>query len=298
MEISTKNWMKNLDFDIPVLRYNIPGTHDCVTQYVQFPHISRCQNMNIFEQLCLGVRALDIRVASSGERLVMVHGIAKAFNSPNRLGKQMDLADVLSHCYRFLEENPSETVIFQFKNDSNKENEKCFDNLLYTYIKGNENRWFTENRVPSLGEAKGRIILIRRCKAEQSHDFTDSDMGIDFSKWVEQDTAVPEPLLLETSGKFKETFMVQDRFKYKPIPRWNECIKPFLDSAAPFDGRYIINYLSTAGGLKGPERNARYINAQFMKYPLDKSNYYGTIYCDFPTKALICKIIETNFQTV
>lgn len=295
MEINTMNWMKALDSNKPVLQYNIPGTHDCVTQYIQFPHISKCQNMNLYDQLCLGIRALDIRVASKGERLVMVHGIAKAFNTPNRLGRQMDMEDVLGHCYRFLDENPSETIIFQFKNDSNSENEKSFNNLFYTYIKGEGGKWFVENRIPSLGEARGKIVLIRRCKAEKRNEFTDLNTGIDFSEWVEQDAAVPDPLVLETSGEHAESFIIQDRYKYKPVPRWNECIKPFLDRAKPFDGKYRINYLSTAGGFKGPEKNARFINAEFMKYPLDKSNYYGTVYCDFPTKELVCKIIETNF---
>lgn len=295
MEINSLNWMKNLDDNKKLLEYNLVGTHDCVTQYVQLPYFARCQNMNIYEQLSIGVRALDIRVASRGRRLVMVHAFTKAFNTPNRLGRQMDFADVLSHCYKFLDENPSEAIVVQFKNDSGRENEKCFDNLFYTYIKGNEHRWFLENRVPTLGEARGRIVLIRRCKMERRYEFTDKNTGIDFSKWREQDTVAPDPLLLEISGEFKADFIVQDRYKYKPVPRWAECIEPFLDKAKPFDGTYIINYLSTSGGLKGPYNNAKYINAQFMACPLDSKNYYGTIYCDFPTKALTDKVMETNF---
>lgn len=295
MMIDSLKWMKALDDNISLFKINMAGTHDCVTQYVQFPHISRCQNSNIYEQLSIGIRALDIRVSSNDKRLVMVHGDAKAFNTPNRFGRQMDFSDILSHCRKFLEENPSEAIVIQFKNDSGKENEKCFDNLFYTYIKKNENIWFLENRIPTLGEARGKIVLVRRCKMEKRPDFRNDNTGIDFSKWQEQDTAVPEPLTLETSGEFAEKFIVQDRYKYKPEPRWIKCIKPFLDSAKPFDGTYIINYLSTAGVIKGPYNNAKHINAEFMKYPLNKNNYYGTIYCDFPTKELADKIIETNF---
>ena len=295
MEINFKKWMEKLNSDTPLLQYNIPGTHDCVTQYVQFTHISKCQNSNIYEQLCIGIRALDIRVQSEGDRLKMVHGIAKAYNTPNKFGKQMDMADVLAHCYRFLDENPSETIVFQFKNDSGTENEKCFDNLFYTYIKGNEEKWFLENRVPTLGEARGKIYLIRRCKMQTKEEFTDLNTGLDFSKWVEQDIAVPEPLTLETGSADNAVFTVQDRFKYKPVPRWSECIKPFLDKSTPFDGTYIIDYLSTAGGFKGPYNNSKYINPHFMEYPLNNGFYYGTIYCDFPTTELTAKIISTNF---
>ena len=122
--------MKDIDDSKDVLSLNLAGTHDCVTKYVQLSHISKCQNFSIYEQLCLGIRGLDVRVQARGNELKMVHGPAKAYNTPSHLSKQMDMSDVLSHCYKFLEENPSETIIFQFKNDSGKEQEKCFDNLF------------------------------------------------------------------------------------------------------------------------------------------------------------------------
>lgn len=296
MRIDLKRWMNGIQDSADLFSLDIPGTHDCVTQFVQFPHISRCQNMNIYEQLCLGIRALDIRVRSKGDRLGMVHGIAKAFNTSNRLGKDMDLSDVLKHCFGFLSENPSEAIIFQFKNDSNKEMEKCFDNLYYRYIKGNEDKWYLKNKIPSMGEARGKIVLIRRCKMNLNNsDYTPDNTGIDFSRWVEQDVAVPEPLLLEAHSIDKASFIVQDRYKYKPEPRWSECVKPFLDKRKEFDGQYVICYFSTAGGFKGPEKNAKYINSEFMAYKIDKNKYYGTIYLDFPFNDLTAKIIENNF---
>ena len=130
----------------------------------------------------------------------------------------------------------------------------------------------------------------------QNKDFTDDNTGIDFSRWVEQRTAEPHALTLETKSKDNAVFIVQDRFKYKPVERWNECLKPFLDSMTEFDGKYIIDYTSTAGGLKGPRKNAKIINTFFMDYPLDKEKYYGTIYLDFPYPELTHKIIEHNYN--
>lgn len=295
MNTKLYEWMKEIDDSKNLFSLSIPGTHDCVTEYVQMSHISQCQDMNISDQLEIGIRALDIRVQSNGNRLGMVHGLAKAFNNPGLNTNQMDMSDVLLRCYDFLDKHNSEAIIFQFKNDSGKENEKCFDNLMNTYIKGNEDKWFLENRVPTLGEARGKIVLIRRCKMDtENESYTDDNTGIDFSQWVEQDTAVPEALTLETNSKDNAVFVVQDRFKYKPEPRWSECILPFLEERTAFDGTYVICYTSTAGGSKGPKANSQYINPMFMEYPLDKDKYYGTIYLDFPTTDLTRKIIEHN----
>ncbi len=294
--MNLKRWMRDLPDSCELFSLNLVGTHDCVTQYVQLSHFARCQDRSIYDQLCLGIRALDIRVSSKGSRLVMVHGITKAFNKPNHFSKQMDMSDVLADCFRFLEENKSEAIIFQFKNDSGAEQEKCFDNLKSTYINCSEDKWFLENRSPILGEARGKIVLVRRCKAANRPEYDDTNIGIDFSKWVEQDTAVPDPLTLRTSGKNEMTFIIQDRYKYKPVPRWNDCIMPFLNSMTDFNGTYVINYFSTAGGLKGPYNNAKYINRKFLSYPLEKSRYYGIIYVDFPSRELVEKIIETNWS--
>ncbi|HIZ11716.1 MAG TPA: phosphatidylinositol-specific phospholipase C domain-containing protein [Candidatus Eubacterium faecavium] len=290
-----RNWMADIDGKRDLMSLAIPGTHDSVTKYVQISHICKTQELTIREQLEIGIRALDIRVESSGELLKMVHGIAKVFCTPNKLGKQMDLSYVLDQCYDFLRENPSETILLQFKNDSGKENEKCFDNLFFSYISKDPEMWFCENRVPLLEETRGKIYLIRRCKMADRDEFNENNTGLDFSGWVEQDTISPEPLTLNTGGKAPAEFIILDRFKYKPAPRWEECLKPFLDKAAGFDGRYIINYLSTAGGLKGPKYNAEYINTRFIKYRLDHSKYYGTVYSDFPAKELTMKIINANF---
>ena len=102
------NWMSEIDGKRDLLTLSIPGTHDCVTKFVQFEHISKTQDLTIAEQLNLGIRALDIRVESRGEALKMVHAFAKAFPTANKFGKQMDLDFVLNQCYDFLLENPGE----------------------------------------------------------------------------------------------------------------------------------------------------------------------------------------------
>lgn len=297
MDFKTKNWMSHVSDDKCLLELNIPGTHDCVTQYVQLSYFAKCQSKNIYEQLMCGARALDIRVESRGDNLKMVHGITKAFNTPSHFSRQMDLEDVLSHCYRFLSENKSEAIVFQFKNDSRKEEEHCFDLLFRNYISKNPSFWFCENRIPKMSEVRGRIFLIRRCNADFSSKAYEIDnSGLDFSSWEEQITAEPNALALKTGNKNADEFVIMDRFKYKPEPHWLQAVKPFFDGCDKFSGVYKINYLSTAGGLKGPERNAKYTNKEFMKYELSREKYYGCVYMDFINEDISRKIIETNFS--
>ena len=276
-------WMKEISGDVPLLSLNIPGAHNSAARLVQLPRRSQCQSLSIEEQLCIGVRSLDIRVKPKNGRLVLVHAFAKVFSEDK---SPMDLEEVLSQCLAFLSKNPSEAVILQFKNDNNRHQEQCFDCFLNTYLKDNETHWYLGNTAPSLQQARGKIVLVRRCQ-------TDKEIGIDFSSWEEQDEKIPEPLTLNTG---KDSFVIQDRYSYKPEDKWKEVVLPFLDSCSGFGGKYICNFTSTAGGIKGPRHNAEYINRRLFNYPLDKEKYYGTIYLDFADERLTSKIVALNFR--
>ena len=295
MATDLKKWMNEIDSNKELFSLNIPGTHDAAARYVQYAHIAKCQDLSIFDQLCIGVRALDIRVMAEGNRLLMIHAIAKVFCTARQPKLQMDFEYVLTQIYAFLKENPSETVIIQFKNDSGKDFEKSFDILYNTYIKPNKDRWYLKSECPTLGEARGKIVLIRRCKMDESNEeYTSENSGIDFSSWVEQVELTPEPLVLVTGAKDGAEFVIQDRFKYKAEDKWGACIKPFLETLKPFDKQYVICYFSTSGGIAGPKKNAQLLNDAFVNYPIRRGINLGTIYLDFPGKKITTKIIETN----
>lgn len=287
MKNNLNKWMKDIDGGKELFSLSIPGTHDSATKYVQLSKFAKCQDEDIYSQLMLGVRAIDIRVEPKNDKLALVHGITKIFNDEAKT-TPMFLEDVLDMCYKFLKEHPSEAVIFQFKNDSNKKNEQSFNNLFYSYIKGNEDKWYLKPTAPTLDEARGKLILVRRCKLDKSNSDFKDNTGIDFSLWVEQDKAIPNALTLNTGY---DDFIIQDRFRYKPINKWNKCVKPFLDNNYE---QYSICYLSTAGGLKGPQGNAEIINPLFLNYQLNQN---GIFYLDFITEELTRKIILNNIDS-
>lgn len=295
MNINLSKWMEKIDDNTNLLSLDIPGAHDCAANFIQLPRLSRCQNTDIFGLLSLGVRALDIRVAPQDNKLVLVHAVHKAFVSSEKGARQLEMSDVIKMIKRFLKDNPSETVIFQFKNDNEKNMEYCFDMLWSQHISKDRNLWFTENRIPKIGEVRGKIFLLRRCEIYNVNKaYNSQTAGIDFSLWEDQKAATPEAEILLTHSKDNDAFIIQDRYKYAPKPRWRKCLLPFLNERKSFDGKYIICYTSTAGGFKGPKKNSDYINQRFLEYCLSKDRYYGILYFDFPTKEITKKVIENN----
>ena len=287
--------MKKINDNTNLFSLDIPGAHDCAANFIGLPKMTQCQNTDIYGLLSLGVRALDVRVAPEGNTLILVHGAHKAYASSEKNSPVLKMNDVIKQIKRFLSENPTETVIFQFKNDNEKNMELCFDIFWNSHISKDKNLWFTENRIPMVGEVRGKIVLLRRCKMYLiNKPYSQKTSGIDFSLWEDQNKAIPGADPLETHSPDNDVFLIQDRYKYPPRERWNKCLKPFLGEREAFDGRYIICYTSTAGGLMGPKKNSDYINEKFLAYSLDKDKYYGILYFDFPTKEMTKKVIENN----
>lgn len=296
MNINLSKWMEKISDDTKLFSLNIPAAHDCAANHIMIPSLFKCQDTDIYGLLSLGIRVLDLRVENENNNLVTVHRFARARVSSERKSETQNIGDILKHCKRFLEENPGETVVLQFKNDSEKHMEECFDIFYHRYLIKDKNLWFLENRIPCLGEVRGKIVLLRRCEIYcASKPYNAENSGIDLSRWINQSKRVPDSLSLETHSKDNDVFIIQDRYNYAPAARWSKCIKPFLDSRNAFDGKYILCYVSTAGGLKGPKKNAEYINSRLFDYEFDKGSYYGVIYFDFPTKEITKKIIEINF---
>lgn len=175
-------WMHELHDDWPLAALSIPGTHNSPTCHVALPSV-RCQAVGVREQLDNGVRFFDIRVQTNPDNsdLVLVHS---AF--PISLTGNKYFADMLNDIYAFLDANRSETLIMSVKREGTG---KGTDQQLSKYLKDrycvDDNRWFTEPRIPQLGEARGKVVLLRRygnddCLNEE-HD--GRGYGLDASIW-------------------------------------------------------------------------------------------------------------------
>lgn len=176
-------WMKELSDDWPLQILSIPGTHNSPTCYKALPSV-RCQAVGVPEQLTNGVRFLDIRVSAEpdNDTLTLVHS---AF--PISLTGNKYFGDMCNDIYDFLHKNPSETVIMSVKREGTGKgnDEQMGKHLKKAYIDKKRDQWWTEPRVPRLGEARGRIVLMRRyaLDGELKKCWDGKGFGIDAQAW-------------------------------------------------------------------------------------------------------------------
>lgn len=78
-------------------------------------------------------------------------------------------ADTVNMCEIFLKENPGETILFQLKEDDGDAGIALFGEFYAQCIRGREELWYLENRIPALGEVRGKIVLLRVVGVDASH---------------------------------------------------------------------------------------------------------------------------------
>ena len=183
---STKleSWMGKLKYETPLSALSIPGTHNSPTHHVALPSV-RCQAVSVEEQLNNGVRFLDIRVQPesaddvSKEGLILVHS---AF--PISLTGTKYFRDLINTVYSFLDQNPTEAIIMSLKREGiGKSTDQHLSKIVKTHYAND--RWFTENRIPTLGEVRNKIVLIRRFALDDSLKGENNGKGwaIDAESW-------------------------------------------------------------------------------------------------------------------
>lgn len=282
--------LENLRDDIYLSELNIAGTHDSATAYVAMENTARCQDKTIAEQLAMGVRFLDIRLTQKDGEFYLVHSLADCYSDKEKT-KRMTFGEVLEICKGFLRDNPEETLILSVKQDRGIINRWFFPPFYDKYVRGDEKSWYLENRVPTLGECRGKLVLMRRCRVWKSF-YKTADGGLNFSFWPDQarKRMTAKKVILNKS----ERAVVQDRYGLDPKRKW-QCVRNYLDTAVTSKNELAVHFISTSaktdGNLVG---TAEYINSEFMKYNLKKGT--GWIICDFPTKELIEKIMTSNIE--
>lgn len=293
------DWMSKISSDMLISEINIPGSHDSCTQHVDFPYLSRCQNMSVYEQLHIGIRFIDIRVEQVGDKLRLVHAISKCYKDA-RHKQALDLNDILDDCFLFLENHPTETIIMSLKRDNGGSSEDAFDTFFKNYLYS-EDPWYLENRVPTLGEARGKIVLFNRCAVRcgnSRYEYTDYNTGLNLSGFPDQSKSTDEGFIVgqipRRDGQRGYKYFQQDMYKLKASKKWEQAILPTIENPLTEYG-IAINFFSATKLYCNPKRMAKKIYKRLEKTKLQPMRKYGWIVLDFPTEKICRKIILTNF---
>ena len=121
--------------------------------------VSQCQSAPLDVQLQSGIRVLDIRLAVVNDKLIAYHGAY-----PQKTSFQTILSII--HTFLTAPETSQETVVMSLKQeDFARTPPPHFSELVHSEIKlgaGGIDMWFLENRVPRLGEVRGKVIMFSR----------------------------------------------------------------------------------------------------------------------------------------
>ena len=162
-----------------------------------------------------------------------------------------------------------------------------FPSFYKKYIEGNENEWYLENENPTLGQCRGKMVLMRRCKVFPWWK-KDKECGLDFSYWKDQGSKRKEkiyPVVLNKSLKAT----VQDRYGLEPERKWTKCEKPFLDTCKCDKSNISVHFISTAYRYKNESlvKTAEEMNKLFKAYELKGKQ--GWFFFDFPDEEIMKK---------
>ena len=285
------DWMAALPDETPLGDIILPGTHDSATQYVQLAFFSKCQSLSIAQQLEAGFRYLDIRlgdVKKGADYPPLMHGFTNCKTGP--LGGTLTLDQVLADCYAFLAQHPTETVIFTVKHEHGDSTAADFQRTLQGFTAAREANWLLTDTLPTLGEARGKLVLLRRWEDEAGFG---RDAGIPFL-WADQREREDVNLAAAEEAQDGFTLLVQDRFKYDADEKWDAFLTAM--EAEPADGDVLLNFLSTNGSSAygHPWKYTKALNPRLMA--LNDETLKGWVIVDFATAQLAEKIYSTNFE--
>lgn len=291
----TASWMENIPDDTYVSQITIPGSHNCASENITLGYVMRCQNTSILQQLENGYRYLDFRVAvddaDDGQKVKLVHGFASCHESGNLFSDYLYFDDAVADVYTFLQEHTQETVILNIKIEDDSHSVSDIQKLILDQVKANKDYWYTDNQLPTLGEARGRIILATRFQDAAASDVTGLNMI-----WEDQDNRIPSDIPYELYVNEDYRFWVQDRYRYSVEDKY-EAIIDGLENCEADENTLFLNVVSTSGDGKigHPYGYAQALNGLLMEYELRPNTSYGIIIVDFGTANLARHIYYSNF---
>lgn len=306
-------WMKELPNKKAYLSsINLPGTHDTGTAGVNvyFPTaFAKCQTYYFGEQLNIGCRAFDIRAdapesASKMSDVTVVHG-GSMYSCSDRNGTELTLDDIFDDAVRFLEKYNSESLVMMVKLDGGED--IGLAKAMASFISENKKYIYMGEGVPSVEEAAGKMVLIRRYEVADSvldtYSLEIDDFGIDIRDWDSYNyTASKEAIKIHDKDGI--VVYAQDKYNCGSDTKL-EYIEGTLQQTTAdkiLGSAWIFNYTSCASGE--PLSLTQDINPWLMQRgPYGGGTQYfsnerlGNVMLNFVTGPMAALVYETNTET-
>lgn len=176
-------WMKYVDDNKFLDELSIPGTHDsgtCSVDNDTEPQSSqvKCQQDYIPTQLLEGIRYFDIRLGK-GDDPGIDHGDYYLLKKDAYF---MHLSDVIGYFKTFLNENPTEALIMLASRGNDEATDESITTAFAKVMADNPNLFYTSSHVPTLGEVRGKIVLLRRFGLA-GNSVSGHTWGLDLTQW-------------------------------------------------------------------------------------------------------------------
>lgn len=294
-------WMGNVHDNKFLDELSIPGTHDsgtCSVDNDTEPQTSqvKCQQDYIPTQLLEGIRYFDIRLGK-GDDPGIDHGGFYLFKKD---GNFLHLSDVIGYFTTFLKENPTEALIMLVSRGNDEATDEGITTAFAKVMDENPDLFYTSSRVPTLGEVRGKIVLLRRFR-HAGNSVSGHTWGLDLTEWDDKAKAHSDSTtmcLVQDARGFEETddagtkepyctkVYAQDKYKLSgtdkliwvdnALKKTTELTRGNVD-VEDADGAKVqvqercwsINYTSCTGLSHGgnPFTSARVVNEHLYKSP-------------------------------
>lgn len=309
-----QTWMKELIDETPLSALSIPGTHNSPTYHRALPSV-RCQAVSPRIQLENGVRFFDIRVQPESPQdptkdgLILVHSVF-----PIALLGGKYFRELVNEICDFLDQNPSETLIMSVKREGvGDSTDAQLSRILKDHYAWDLNRWYTAPHVPTLQDARGKIVLLRRFGLDDSlkQEYDGAGWGINAETWADNTPNATSPsgaVCVQDFYEVLETENIDKKIRYceNHLDRAGACVCA-LPGANPADASppspqqqpLYLNFLSASNFWKvgcWPERIAAKLNPAIVEYLCTKHNEPdgGKQIGDGATGIVVCDWVGNN----
>lgn len=243
-----------------------------------------------------GIRYFDIRLGK-GDDPGIDHGGFYLFKKD---GNFLHLSDVIGYFTTFLKENPTEALIMLVSRGNDEATDEGITTAFAKVMDENPDLFYTSSRVPTLGEVRGKIVLLRRFRLA-GNSVSGHTWGLDLTEWDDKAKAHSNSTtmcLVQDARGFEETddagtkepyctkAYAQDKYKLSgtdkliwvdnalkkttELTRGNVDVEDANGAKVQVQERcWSINYTSCTGLSHGgnPFTSARVVNEHLYKSP-------------------------------